>query len=826
MNRFKIYYLNEDYYDYLHKNNFLDQMMAKEGRPHIGFVQLWTDINRDFGYVIPLVTATNNLNQRLNKYQKLIEYEVNGEKKYSILKIDKMIPVLNNPDFIEKIESQNLKPRQIAELEQLNHYSNEKIILNLAQEVREQRYKFNFNHFNKTKDLDLLFSIDYPLADQLAINYNKSLYQSYINDLVKSYRALNASPKLVERKYFRSDFDHISALKNPVSIRIKSNFDEYEKNHPNKEELKDLMSKNSALRTKLHQYYLQSSYLNEIENEALMAFWIQENKIVNQKDKFFNIQYQAIDYYNKKTFERSFSSYNSKTKFYFENEDFKIWYGWKNKEKNFRTIVVINKDNHFAADDESAKFAHYKPGNEELYLGLFEIFRNFPHQFKSIFDKYGYPYNQELFYQRQIDNINQQLDRYNQKPQLLKHISNPDLLERLNNFKQMRQEQLIDIRRDWQIYLESQGLIDQNKADKENIFKFQFAPKNLKDNPTEQNNQTKKPSWLAKRETFIEDLIKKVEEDPDNWSWEKLWINAAPRNYTTDLNYSGWNSLFLGYQMQEYGWKDPRFITYNQAKKANIWIDTKNYKPIQLEKFIFEKEEKIIDAETNEEIRVTVQLDKPIVKTFYVYNVQACKDIKPLVPEIKPELQDPERDLIYEILKESSKAKVTEYAKVKVPYYSPKTDKIVVPEKWQYQNSSEKAPYQQINILVHEMSHSTGHKSRLNRWEDYSDHDHIFASIGYAKEELVAQFSTIFTMKSLNLPTNQFEQQNDLGYIKSWKKVLRDHPNLFFQAIKEAEKSSDYLYKNYLATLDKLENKLKEEDKNEDLLKNKHSNSL
>ena len=825
MDKFKIYYLNSKYYDYLNKNNFLDQMMAKEGRPHIGFIQLWTNYNHDFGYVIPLVTADNNPNQRLNKYQKLIEYEVNGQKQYSILKIDKMIPIINNADFVEKAEKTKLKNREIAQLKEVNNFVLQKEIFNLANDVREQRYSLNLNYFKRSKINDLFHSIDYPLADYLAINYAASLYQPTINELVIKYRDLGVESKLIERKYFRSDFDHISALKSAELNQkylgdLQSNLEQKEK--------EILVREASSLKIKLHKYYLQSNHLNELENQALMAFWMQENKFTNNPKEFKAFKYESLNPYSKKMEEKEILNNSlTNTKFYFENEDLKIWYGWKNKEPNFRTIVIFNKHNNFAADSKSVRFAKNDSGTRELHLGLFEIFRSFPQEFKSIFDKYGYPYNQELLYKRQIDNINQQLDRYAKKPELLQKIENiNDLINKLNNFKQMRQEQLIDIRRDWQIYLESQGLIDQNKADKENIFKFKFAPKNLKDNPTEQNNQTKKPSWLAKRETFIEDLIKKVEEDPDNWSWEKLWINAAPRNYTTDLNYSGWNSLFLGYQMQEYGWKDPRFITYNQAKKANIWIDTKNYKPIQLEKFIFEKEEKIIDAETNEEIRVTVQLDKPIVKTFYVYNVQACKDIKPLVPEIKPELQDPERDLIYEILKESSKAKVTEYAKVKVPYYSPKTDKIVVPEKWQYQNSSEKAPYQQINILVHEMSHSTGHKSRLNRWEDYSDHDHIFGSIGYAKEELVAQFSTIFTMKSLNLPTNQFEQQNDLGYIKSWKKVLRDHPNLFFQAIKEAEKSSDYLYKNYLATLDKLENKLKEEDKNEDLLKNKHSNSL
>lgn len=75
------------------------------------------------------------------------------------------------------------------------------------------------------------------------------------------------------------------------------------------------------------------------------------------------------------------------------------------KDPNRRKIVILNKDNNFAIESESI-WLELNSGEKEFRLALLKLFKTFPHEFKSIFDKYGYPYNVELFYQRQIDNIN------------------------------------------------------------------------------------------------------------------------------------------------------------------------------------------------------------------------------------------------------------------------------------------------------------------------------------------------------------------------------------------------------------------------------------
>ena len=452
MNKFEIYYLNKKYYHYLVDINFLDEMMKKDERPHIGFILL-TDWNPGFGYVIPLVTGKFTK----SKYQKLIKYKTNGKEEYSILKIDKMIPILNNNDFIRK--NNKLTLREKVELVELNNIRDE--IINLAKEVRKYRYKFNVNHFKKSKDLN--FSIDYPLVDHLAINYFKSLHQHTIDELINNYKNLEVNKKLIERKYFSSDFDHINSLNN---IKLANSLGIVElRKRIGDENFNKLIFQNNQLKEKLNKYYLYAKNLNEIENDCLMAFWLQKNNFIDQSDKFNGIEYQVFSYTNKPIQKDILNVSYNKTKFYFENDDLKIWYGWMYKDSNHRKIVIVNKDNNFAVESESI-WLELNSGEKEFRLALLKLFKSFPHEFKSIFDKYGYPYNVELFYQRQIDNINQQLERYSKNPQLLPKIENDNsknvsgnLLDKLNDFKKMREKQLIDIRKDWKIYLESQGLV-------------------------------------------------------------------------------------------------------------------------------------------------------------------------------------------------------------------------------------------------------------------------------------------------------------------------------------------------------------------------------
>lgn len=94
------------------------------------------------------------------------------------------------------------------------------------------------------------------------------------------------------------------------------------------------------------------------------------------------------------------------------------------------------------------------------------------------------------------------------------------------------------------------------------------------------------------------------------------------------------------------------------------------------------------------------------------------------------------------------------------------------------------------------MGHSTGHPSRLNR-----DQKNMFGSKGYAKEELVAELSSVFVQADLGINIGAKQFSNHAAYLQSWMNALKDNPNVLFQASADAAKASDFLLEQYQHSL-------------------------
>ena len=117
-------------------------------------------------------------------------------------------------------------------------------------------------------------------------------------------------------------------------------------------------------------------------------------------------------------------------------------------------------------------------------------------------------------------------------------------------------------------------------------------------------------------------------------------------------------------------------------------------------------------------------------------------------------------------------------------FYRPSEDCIHMPDIDRFRNE-----YSYMATFLHEASHATGHKSRLNR-----DLTGAFGSQEYAKEELRAEISSAFTSQALGLSQSDMEHmENHKAYIQNWIAALEQNPNELFAAIKEAGKISDYL---------------------------------
>src|SRR6202040_363419 len=117
-------------------------------------------------------------------------------------------------------------------------------------------------------------------------------------------------------------------------------------------------------------------------------------------------------------------------------------------------------------------------------------------------------------------------------------------------------------------------------------------------------------------------------------------------------------------------------------------------------------------------------------------------------------------------------------------YYSLSTDAVQMPP---FESFRDADSY--YSTLCHEMTHATGHKTRLDR--DFGGHR--FGSNAYAQEELVAELGAAFLCADLEL---ELEPREDhAAYIKSWLTVLQNDSRAIFTAAAHAQKAADFICK-------------------------------
>lgn len=113
-------------------------------------------------------------------------------------------------------------------------------------------------------------------------------------------------------------------------------------------------------------------------------------------------------------------------------------------------------------------------------------------------------------------------------------------------------------------------------------------------------------------------------------------------------------------------------------------------------------------------------------------------------------------------------------------YFSVQEDRIALPLPDQFRD---RANF--YSTLAHEMTHWTGHASRLNR--DLANH---FGTAGYAREELVAELGSAFVCAKFGIPLEGLQHPEYLG---SWLKVLKEDSRAIMRAASAAQRAADLI---------------------------------
>lgn len=281
---------------------------------------------------------------------------------------------------------------------------------------------------------------------------------------------------------------------------------------------------------------------------------------------------------------------------------------------------------------------------------------------------------------------------------------------------------------------------------------------------------------MAYYETITNRLIELI-ESTQILPWQMPWNDgiSGPTNLITDREYTGMNYIMLEMTKLANKYKLNYWLTYNQARKFGGFVN-KGEKGTPILVPIVEKED-----EEDEDGNVIDSKDTLHFKIFYVFNVEQTNiEVKFEDMDIGNKLPSAEI-FVNGYLKRENITVIDESE----AFYSPTRDVIGMP-KFETFHSTD---FYYLTML-HEIAHSTGHSTRLNRVGVAT----LRNGHTYSYEELVAELTAMFVGNDLGLVReNSKEEKNSVSYLKNWLNVLRETPKMLQTATQEAEKAVKYI---------------------------------
>ncbi len=263
--------------------------------------------------------------------------------------------------------------------------------------------------------------------------------------------------------------------------------------------------------------------------------------------------------------------------------------------------------------------------------------------------------------------------------------------------------------------------------------------------------------------------------------WQRPWSVdssiGAPYNLGTNRPYSRSNFLILQMQLMLKGYGHNAWLTFKQVQQFGGHV-RKGEKGTPIVFFRKTKEEKD-DPDTSEAVTET----KSLLRYYVVFNFAQVEglNIAPTEQE-KPTVKFATVEELEQMVRNAG-ASIEHIAQDRA-YYNVTMDKIVMPLLEQFQGSDG-----YYSTLFHELSHWTGHASRLNRGLNLTLRK---KPSQYAYEELVAELASVFLSQELGYQTAELSQ-NSAVYLSHYYELLKENKTAFLSAAWAAGRAADYL---------------------------------
>ena len=271
-------------------------------------------------------------------------------------------------------------------------------------------------------------------------------------------------------------------------------------------------------------------------------------------------------------------------------------------------------------------------------------------------------------------------------------------------------------------------------------------------------------------QTITNQIIEAMEQT--RGTGRRLWDSqpSLPLNLTTGKPYSGVNVLMLWSAGLQHAYTSPYWLTYKQAadkggqvRKGEHGTLCVFYKPWE-------------STETNADTGETETTRGAVLKSFRVFNLDQIDGIEAPAREPREPFQaieDAERIL------QASPARIVEGGPS--AFYQPATDTIHLPAREAF--ISPEAFY---SVALHEVTHSSGHASRLAR--DFSGR---FGDAAYAFEELIAEMGSAFLAADLGIIGSTLQDHAD--YLAHWIAILKSDKKAILTAAAQASKAHGFI---------------------------------
>lgn len=303
-------------------------------------------------------------------------------------------------------------------------------------------------------------------------------------------------------------------------------------------------------------------------------------------------------------------------------------------------------------------------------------------------------------------------------------------------------------------------------------------------------------------EKVVTRIIEEIEKN-NSLPWIKPWNRSITTVRVIDgykeVTYqpTAWNREGKPYKGANTYLPGGEYITFNQAKKEGGMVK-KGVKGFPVVYWNF-YDKTTIDEDGNEEKQRI-----PVLKYYTVFRVEDVDGIKqkhhpaPVTVKIPVEHEEPAEG--NSDRNEAAEAIILDYVNhiagngfyikrdnvTNRAFYSPSGDYVSTPCREQFADIAE-----YYSTTFHELAHSTGHSTRLNRFTGKAANA-AFGSEEYSREELVAEATAASVLNALGLESaNSF--RNSAAYIKSWASHIKEDPMMYITAMTRAQAAFDFL---------------------------------